>query len=161
VHKPQRGFEASWLSMTFSKAIFLGNGLVAIVAGLLANYLVDDLQLGPTAPFDAAAILLAIGGCVVYSTWTENYGDVSENGTLLQSFAKASKAIASGTWHALSVAQRHACVERGRSSVGCYSGESKRDSLCQDKPCRRVTERDCGQESELTRELVEMPLPSL
>ena len=91
----QRGFEASWLSMTFSKAVFLGNGLVAIVSGLLANYLVDDMQLGPTAPFDAAAVLLAVGGVVVHTTWTENYGEASENGTLLQSFSKAAKAIAS------------------------------------------------------------------
>lgn len=29
----QRGFDAQWLSDTFSKAIFLGNGLVAIVSG--------------------------------------------------------------------------------------------------------------------------------
>jgi hypothetical protein len=91
----QRGFEASWLSMIFSKAVFLGNGLVAIVSGLLANYLVDDMQLGPTAPFDAAAVLLAVGGVVVHTTWTENYGEASEHGTLLQSFGKAAKAIAS------------------------------------------------------------------
>ncbi|GMP61245.1 hypothetical protein CsSME_00041578 [Camellia sinensis var. sinensis] len=50
-----RGFDQQWLSLTFSKAIFLGNGLVAIVAGLFGNLLVDSLNLGPVAPFDAAA----------------------------------------------------------------------------------------------------------
>ena len=40
----QRGYEAEWLDKTFSKAIFLGNGLVSIVSGLLANYLVTDLR---------------------------------------------------------------------------------------------------------------------
>ncbi|KAL9668758.1 hypothetical protein QQ045_006298 [Rhodiola kirilowii] len=43
----KRGFEQQWLSVTFSKAIFLGNGLVAIVAGLFGNLLVDTLALGP------------------------------------------------------------------------------------------------------------------
>ncbi|PQQ01540.1 molybdate-anion transporter [Prunus yedoensis var. nudiflora] len=57
----KRGFEQQWLSLTFSKAIFLGNGLIAIVAGLLGNLLVDTLGFGPVAPFDAAACFLAIG----------------------------------------------------------------------------------------------------
>ncbi|KAF4383814.1 hypothetical protein F8388_023506 [Cannabis sativa] len=56
----KRGFEQQWLSITFSKAIFLGNDLVAIVAGLLGNLLVDSLSLGPVAPFDAASCFLAI-----------------------------------------------------------------------------------------------------
>jgi len=33
----KRGYEAEWLDKTFSKAIFLGNGLVSIVSGLVAN----------------------------------------------------------------------------------------------------------------------------
>ena len=61
----KRGYEAEWLDKTFAKAIFLGNGLVSIVSGLLANYLVTDMSLGPVAPFDAAAIFLAIGGVVI------------------------------------------------------------------------------------------------
>ncbi|CAN1254697.1 Molybdate-anion transporter [Linum perenne] len=78
-HFKQRGFEAQWLSVTFSKAIFLGNGLVAIIAGLFGNVLVDALALGPVAPFDAAACFLAIGMAVILSSWSENYGDPSEN----------------------------------------------------------------------------------
>lgn len=40
----KRGFDPQWLSLTFSKAIFLGNGLVAIVAGLFANTLADNFS---------------------------------------------------------------------------------------------------------------------
>lgn len=93
---PQRGFEAQWLSITFSKAIFLGNGLVAIVAGLFANLLTDNLGFGPVAPFDAAASFLSIGMIVILSTWTENYGDPSENKDLMTQFKVAARAISSG-----------------------------------------------------------------
>ncbi|KAG4975844.1 hypothetical protein AAZX31_13G024400 [Glycine max] len=57
----KRGFDQQWLSLTFSKAIFLGNGLVAILSGLFGNVLVDTLALGLVAPFDAASCFLAIG----------------------------------------------------------------------------------------------------
>jgi hypothetical protein len=82
----QRGFDQQWLSLTFSKAIFLGNGLVAILSGLFGNFLVDTFQLGPVAPFDAAACFLAIGMAVILSSWTENYGDPSENKDLITQF---------------------------------------------------------------------------
>lgn len=92
----QRGFESQWLSLTFSKAIFVGNGLVAIIAGLFGNFLVDSLNLGPVSPFDAAACFLAIGMAVILSSWSENYGDPSENKDLLTQFKGAAVAIASG-----------------------------------------------------------------
>ncbi|MFS8003312.1 putative molybdate-anion transporter, MFS transporter superfamily [Helianthus anomalus] len=91
----KRGFEQQWLSITFSKAIFLGNGLVAILAGLFGNLLVGTLALGPVAPFDAASIFLAIGMAVIISTWTENYGDPSESKDLITQFKGAAVAIAS------------------------------------------------------------------
>jgi len=91
----KRGFEGQWLSLTFSKAIFLGNGLVAILAGLFANTLADTLGFGPVSPFDAAACFLAIGMAIILSTWTENYGDPSENKDLLTQFKGAATAIAS------------------------------------------------------------------
>ncbi|CAA0813050.1 Major facilitator superfamily protein [Striga hermonthica] len=91
----KRGFDQQWLSLTFSKAIFLGNGLVAILSGLFGNFLVDSLNLGPVSPFDAAAILLSIGMAVILSSWTENYGDPSENKDLLTQFKGAAVAIAS------------------------------------------------------------------
>ncbi|XP_021628245.1 molybdate-anion transporter isoform X2 [Manihot esculenta] len=91
----KRGFDQQWLSMTFSKAIFLGNGLVAIMSGLFGNILVDTLGLGPVSPFDAAACFLAIGMTIIASSWTENYGDFSENKNLLAQFKVAAVAIAS------------------------------------------------------------------
>ncbi|EXC21397.1 hypothetical protein L484_011839 [Morus notabilis] len=91
----KRGFEQQWLSITFSKAIFLGNGLVAIISGLFGNLLVDTLALGPVAPFDAASCFLAIGMAIILSSWTENYGDPSESKDLLTQFRGAAVAIAS------------------------------------------------------------------
>lgn len=95
----QRGFEPQWLSITFSKAIFLGNGLVAIIAGLFANLLTDNLGFGPVAPFDAAACFLAIGMAIILSTWTENYGDPSDTKGLLTQFQVAASAISSGWYY--------------------------------------------------------------
>mmetsp|Transcript_17439 Transcript_17439/g.37960 ORF Transcript_17439/g.37960 Transcript_17439/m.37960 type:complete len:463 (-) Transcript_17439:278-1666(-) len=89
----KRGFEASWLSNTFSKAVFLGNGLMAILSGLLANYLVDDMAFGPVAPFDASATVLLIGGVYIHLTWSENYGDSSDNQTVMQQFQRGYQAI--------------------------------------------------------------------
>jgi MFS family permease len=88
-----RNYDPEWLNGTFSKAIFIGNGLVSIIAGLLANYLVTDMDLGPVAPFDAAASFLAIGGVIISFTWTENKGDTKENSSLEASFRAASNAI--------------------------------------------------------------------
>ncbi|KAL2550817.1 Major facilitator superfamily protein [Forsythia ovata] len=90
----KRGFDVQWLSLTFSKAIFLGNGLIAILSGLFGNMLVDTLSLGPVSPFDAAAIILAIGMAFILSSWTENYGDPSDNKDLLTQFKGAAVAIA-------------------------------------------------------------------
>ncbi|KAH8955012.1 hypothetical protein BDL97_08G112300 [Sphagnum fallax] len=91
----KRGFEAQWLSLTFSKAIFLGNGLVAILAGLVANTLVGSFSLGPVAPFDAASCVLAIGMGIIIYTWPENYGDPSEGKTIVSQFQQAASAITS------------------------------------------------------------------
>ncbi|KAH7424931.1 hypothetical protein KP509_11G032000 [Ceratopteris richardii] len=91
----KRGFESQWLSITFSKAVFFGNGLVAILAGLLANFLADTLSLGPVSPFDAASCFLAFGMAIIIFTWSENYGDPSEGRNLLIQFKAAASAIAS------------------------------------------------------------------
>lgn len=69
---------------------------MAILSGLFGNVLVDSLKLGPVAPFDAASCFLAIGMIVILSTWTENYGDPSENKDLLTQFKGAAAAIAAG-----------------------------------------------------------------
>ena len=130
----QRGYDGDWLGNTFSIAVFLGNGLVAILAGLLGHGLVETLSLGPVAPFDAAAggrraqchepdpriscginavhtlpadarlaeictpfsstVVLLIGGAVVISSWSENFGDVTDRSSLPEQLRKASSAIA-------------------------------------------------------------------
>lgn len=90
----KRGFSGDWLGGTFSQAVFLGNGLMAILAGLTAHTLVETVQLGPVAPFDAASVVLLVGGFIVFTTWTENYGDASEHSSPLDGFTKAAKLIA-------------------------------------------------------------------
>mmetsp|Transcript_5039 Transcript_5039/g.10932 ORF Transcript_5039/g.10932 Transcript_5039/m.10932 type:complete len:498 (-) Transcript_5039:665-2158(-) len=89
-----RGFAPSLLGDTFSKSVFLGAGLMAILSGLLGNVLVEDLGLGAVAPFDAAIAVMVIGGIIVASTWPENYGDESYT-SLGQQFSVAMKAIVS------------------------------------------------------------------
>lgn len=71
----RHGYEQSWLSSTFSMQT-VGNGIVAITAGLLAQGLVDVTQ-SPVAPFDLSLVFLIIGTIIVHFTWTENYGDTS------------------------------------------------------------------------------------
>jgi MFS family permease len=92
----KRGFSGDWLGNTFSQAVFLGNGLMAILAGLVAHTLVETLAVGPVAPFDAAALVLLAGGAIVYTTWTENYGtDASDTTSGVEMFRRAGALIAS------------------------------------------------------------------
>lgn len=91
----KRNFDPDWLGNLFSLAVFIGNGLVAIVSGLVANTLVDTLAYGPVAPFDAASVFLAIGLGIIVTTWSENYGDSSaqHSESVLQQFSKAAHEI--------------------------------------------------------------------
>ena len=100
-HSFQRSFEQKSLSIIFSKAILIGNGLIAIISGLVGNLLVYTFEFGPVAPFDAAGWLLAIGMAIIMATWTENYGDPSENKSLISQFTSAATIIASGASLAL------------------------------------------------------------
>lgn len=81
--------------------MFLGNGLIAIVSGLLAHGLVVGLKMGPVAPFDAAICVLLVGGTIIISSWSENYGDVNDKGSLMDTFRKAGTAIVEGVVHCL------------------------------------------------------------
>lgn len=89
----KRGYDGNWLGGTFSKAVFVGNGLTAIVAGLLGHALVEMLGLGPVAPFDAAALVLLIGGAYIAFSWTENYGESSEKDSFHLSLVNAGRTI--------------------------------------------------------------------
>jgi MFS family permease len=80
----RRGYDEAWISGLFSKAIFFGNGLVAILCGLLANSLVYTAELGPVAPFDAAICVLLAGGLIIFLRWGENYGTISDQSIVQQ-----------------------------------------------------------------------------
>ena len=69
-----KGFDAALLGSVFSDATLYGNGLAAIVAGVVASLLVDGLGLGLTAPFDLAILCFAAGGALVAFRWDENFG---------------------------------------------------------------------------------------
>ena len=94
--RAQRGYDADWLGGTFSRAVFVGNGLVAIVSGLVAHSLVETLALGPVAPFDAAAVVMLVGGAVVAACWSENYGDSSDKKGFAEQLQGGARAIARG-----------------------------------------------------------------
>ncbi|PNW73975.1 hypothetical protein CHLRE_13g580150v5 [Chlamydomonas reinhardtii] len=89
----RRGFPQAWLSETFSQAIFLGAGLMAILSGLLGNVLVEDLRMGPVAPFDAAIVVMLCGGALVAATWPENYGDAASRRSVLAQLGQGLAAI--------------------------------------------------------------------
>ena len=75
VHEHKRaGYPDEWLSKTFSMVMF-GNGVVAIVCGIVAGFGVDAF--GYVAPFDMSMVCLLLGTAVVWKMWTENYGDES------------------------------------------------------------------------------------
>eukprot|EP00474_Spongospora_subterranea_P002669 CRZ03127.1 hypothetical protein [Spongospora subterranea] len=69
-----KGYNGASLPLTFSKAT-LGNGIVAIFSGVVANSAYD--KLGSVGPFDVAALLLAISLFTITLFWDENYGDSS------------------------------------------------------------------------------------
>lgn len=74
------GYDPTLLNSLFTRAVYLGNGVMAILAGLVGNVLVVNMKLGPVAPFDAAILVLLIGGVVISLTWSENYGQFSGAG---------------------------------------------------------------------------------
>ena len=74
----KQGYDGSLLGETFSYATF-GNGLVAVVAGLIANFVAD--QFGFVAPFVVAMVPLTVVAVMVSFTWSENYGGSGDNAT--------------------------------------------------------------------------------
>ncbi|KAF1805080.1 hypothetical protein V8B55DRAFT_1494628 [Mucor lusitanicus] len=71
-----RGFPAEWRARTFALATLL-NSVVAILAGILANSLVDIW--GFKAPYVASMLLVCFVATTVISTWTENYGSNNQS----------------------------------------------------------------------------------
>lgn len=72
----KQGFDSSLLGSTFSYATF-GNGIIAVVAGLIANYVASSF--GYVAPFIVAIFSLTAVLLLVSSKWTENYGNQTSN----------------------------------------------------------------------------------
>lgn len=80
----KQGHDGSWLGDTFAYATF-GNGLVAVVAGLLANSVASSF--GYVAPFVVALVPLTLVALIIIPSWSENYGN--QKMTMLSSMSKA------------------------------------------------------------------------
>lgn len=74
----KQGFDAALLGETFSYAT-LGNGVVAVAAGLTANAAADSF--GYVAPFLVAVIPLIVIALVIVGSWPENYGNQQSSST--------------------------------------------------------------------------------
>ena len=70
------GFDSTLLNDTFAYATF-GNGLVAVVAGLIANSAAE--MYGFVAPFVVAILPLTVVAATVTMSWQENYGNQQQN----------------------------------------------------------------------------------
>eukprot|EP00667_Euglena_gracilis_P007360 EG_transcript_7430 len=74
----KNAFEDEWLGDTFSR-MTIGNGIIAIPAGLVAQLAVWLSGGHPVAPFDVALVLLILGSITIMCTWKENYGDSGQS----------------------------------------------------------------------------------
>lgn len=77
-HAERHGFPSEWIGITFSYATFW-NGVLAILAGVIANFTAEGLGYGPVAPFVVATVPLILGGLLILKTWPENYGQRTHN----------------------------------------------------------------------------------
>jgi MFS family permease len=84
----KRGFEGDLLGTVFSHAV-IGNSIVAILAGLIAQQFADIF--GFVAPFDVSITVLTLMCIIIIYTWTENYGDTKAKTS--ESFRNAFMAI--------------------------------------------------------------------
>lgn len=88
----KRGFDQEALGNIFSNAV-LGNSLVAILAGLVAQTFADNF--GFVAPFDVSLTVLTLMTIIIVFTWSENFGD--KTGNWKQNFSNAFSAIRNDT----------------------------------------------------------------
>jgi len=84
------------IGATFSTAIFL-NGLVAILAGVVANISVQWSG-SMAAPFVVSALTLVFAGLLISSSWDENYGESKTNasGSVFKSMLEGLVVLKSG-----------------------------------------------------------------
>ena len=104
----KQGFDGALLGDTFAYATF-GNGLVAVVAGLVANSAAETY--GYVAPFVVAIMPLLVVALVIFFTWSENYGSQQTNVSMTSSLSKGFKLIISDS--------RIAALGMGQS---CFEG---------------------------------------
>lgn len=107
----------------FSMMYFV-NYLVAVVSGLFANAFVAALPMrrvggfetlhygGNLCPFDLAILMLCIAFPMICLQWPENYGDMDEKNTFLESLSLAVKTLCS-SWNVLAIGVVVACFEGG------------------------------------------------
>ena len=86
------GFDGSLLGDTFAYATF-GNGLVAVIAGLIANRAADSY--GYVAPFIVAILPLTLVALIIFFSWSENYGSQQSNLSVTSSLSKGFNLIMS------------------------------------------------------------------
>ena len=49
--------------------------MLAIIAGVIANFSAEAMNFGPVAPFIIAIVPLMTAFCIMLKTWPENYGN--------------------------------------------------------------------------------------
>lgn len=91
----KRGFPEEWMARTYSECS-IGNGAMAILAGILAQVLEDFF--GHIGPFQGA-IALTVIALVLILQWEENYGEAQkgehESSSLYKQFTDGWKLVAS------------------------------------------------------------------
>eukprot|EP00656_Telonema_subtile_P056198 TRINITY_DN8932_c0_g1_i4.p1 TRINITY_DN8932_c0_g1~~TRINITY_DN8932_c0_g1_i4.p1 ORF type:complete len:383 (-),score=106.51 TRINITY_DN8932_c0_g1_i4:38-1186(-) len=72
----KRKFAEELLADTFSRAA-AGNGVVAVLAGVIAQVMAD--RFGEIGPFQAAIALTVVALAAICATWDENYGSTNQS----------------------------------------------------------------------------------
>lgn len=88
----RNGFDSALLADTFARQTF-GNGVVAVIAGLVANTAADAF--GYVAPFMISIVPLVLLAVLAGSTWSENYGNSTLGVGYLTSLGNAFELIRS------------------------------------------------------------------
>ena len=68
----ENDFPKEWVPVTFNKAT-VWNGILAVIAGVVANVFAEWMNFGPVSPFMLAIPCLIASGAVVLIQWKENY----------------------------------------------------------------------------------------
>ena len=93
-HFNRNNFPSDWIRDTFYIQTLL-NGIVAILAGFVSNFLYNFFDKSAVVTFDAAIIFLMIGGIMILTSWEENYGDRS--GDVQKNFSEGWRVMRSDT----------------------------------------------------------------